>query len=74
MNLSHNGNMSTTNVVWKNLEKSIKQSVASISITESQLQEYYNQEYNTLSNMRPKLNIILRGLNDFINKRNNKGL
>lgn len=68
MNLSHNGNMSTTNVVWKNLENSIKLSVVTVAATEAQLTEYYNTEYKILQELSAKTAKIIGGLNDIINK------
>ena len=64
--------MSTTNVVWKNLENSIKLSVATVAVTEAQLTEYYNQEYKVLQELSVKAAKIIGGLNDIINKSSNR--
>lgn len=74
MNLSHNGSMSTTNVVWKNLEKSIKQSVDTVAKTEAQLTEYYNKEHKILQELIVKLDSLKGGLNDIIDTSNKSGL
>ena len=71
MNLSHNGNMSTTNIVWKNLEKSILASVASVATIEANLVDYYNTEFKLLQELSSKSNTILEGLHDIISKSNN---
>ena len=63
--------MSTTNVVWKNLENSIKRSVATVALTEAKLTEYYNTEYKILQELSAKAAKIIGGLDDIINKSSN---
>ena len=59
MNLSHNGTLSTTNIVWKNLENSIKLSVVVVDRTETRLTEYYNTEYKLLQELDAKAALVL---------------
>lgn len=63
--------MSTTNIVWKNLEKSILASVASVASIEANLVDYYNTEFKLLQELLSKSNTILEGLHDIISKSNN---
>lgn len=62
MNLSHNGTLATTNIVWKNLDNSIKLTISSINKIEANLLKYYNEEYKTLQELELKSAIVIRGL------------
>lgn len=58
MNLSHNGTLSTTNVVWKNLSNAIKTSTITFNEIENQLIDYYNDEFRLIQTLNAKFSKI----------------
>ena len=62
MNLSHNGTLSTTNVVWKNLSNAIKSSTITFNEIENQLIDYYNDEFRLIQTLTAKFSKIRKEL------------
>ena len=62
MNLSHNGTLSTTNVVWKNLSNAIKTSTITFNEIENQLIDYYNDEFRLIQTLNAKFSKIRKEL------------